>query len=511
LQPHFLAFQLSIYTTMLHQINNDYLHFEQVNNIIKNNYQLALDPAVAQKVAECHNYLTGKIQHSEAAFYGINTGFGNLCNVSIDRGDLLTLQRNLILSHSCGMGDEVPTDIVRIMHLLKIKALSMGHSGVSNLLIDYLIRFYNEGVVPVVYTQGSLGASGDLAPLAHFSLPLLGEGYVYYKGTKRTAAEVLKLLDTPPYTPVAKEGLALINGTQFMLAYGVWCLRKAFTLYNMANQVGALSADVFLCKREPFHPAIQRVRPHSGQIQVAEKLLALLDSSTLEHVPSTAVQDPYSFRCMPQVHGATFDTLSYVKTVLENEINSVTDNPLVFPEEDTILSGGNFHGQPIALVLEFMGLAIHELASISERRTFHLLSGKRSLPEFLTPAPGLNSGLMIPQYLAAGLVNQNKMYCYPVTADTIVTSNGQEDHVSMGANAATKCYQIIQNVEKVLAIELMAATQALECRRPHKSGPILEQLVAAYREKVAPLTHDRLMKTDLDASVEFVQNYDWSV
>ncbi len=374
------------------------------------------------------------------------------------------------------MGDEVPQEIVRLMLLLKIHGLSQGYSGVRPEIVQRLIDFYNLGIHPVVYELGSLGASGDLAPLAHLSLPLFGEGEVRYKGTKMAAAEALKQAGLQPIALAAKEGLALLNGTQFMSAYSTWSLIEAKRLLVWADVIGAMSADAFMAKDEPFKPPIHRVRPHKGQIATAERILKLLAGSEIQKLHKTQVQDPYSFRCMPQVHGATKDVVDTVTNVLEVEINSVTDNPIVFHDEDAIMSGGNFHGQPLALHLDFLAIAMAELANISERRTYLLVSGQRGLPPFLAPDAGLNSGFMIAQYTAAAIVSQNKQYCTPASVDSIVSSNGQEDHVSMGANAATKLRRVIQNVQRVLAIELLTAAQALDLRRPHKSSAALENI-----------------------------------
>jgi histidine ammonia-lyase len=366
---------------------------------------------------------------------------------------------------------------------------------------------YNHQVLPVIYTQGSLGASGDLAPLSHLALPLIGEGEVIYKEQKRAAADVLQELGWEKITLHSKEGLALINGTQFMSAYGLYCLRKAEHLLRFADQVASLSFDAFDASPDPLHPAIHRIRKHKGQQAVAQNLLQLLNGSQLAGRPKRQVQDPYSFRCVPQVHGASRDVFDTVLHVFLTEINSVTDNPNIFPEEDLILSGGNFHGQPLALHLDFLAIAMSEIASISERRTYQLISGQRDLPLFLVKNPGLNSGFMIPQYTAAGIVSENKQLCTPASVDSISSSNNQEDHVSMGANAATKCLRVIRNVEKVLAIELLTAAQALDFRRPAQSSPVLEKMVAQFREQVSFNDKDRMLHQDMEAAIRFIEGY----
>lgn len=449
-----------------------------------------------QRIETNRNYLDNILKEGKT-YYGINTGFGSLCNVRINDDELSQLQENLVCSHACGMGDEVPEVIVRLMLLLKVHALSKGYSGVRKEIVDRLIAFYNEGITPVVYELGSLGASGDLAPLAHLSLPLLGKGEVYYKGEKMQAAEALSQAGMQPMSLAAKEGLALLNGTQFMSSYAVWSLIATKRLVQWADVAGALSADAFLAKDEPFRHSIQRVRPHKGQIETAQNMLHLLEGSELQKEPKQQVQDPYSFRCIPQVHGASKDAIDNIIKVVETEINSVTDNPIVFHDDDAILSGGNFHGQPLALNLDFLAIALSELANISERRTYLLVSGQRNLPPFLAPDAGVNSGFMIAQYTAAAIVSQNKQLCTPASVDSIVSSNGQEDHVSMGANAATKLYRVVKNVQRVLAIELLTAAQALDFRRPKKTSPMLEGVMTKLRNKVSFMDKDRVLHDDL--------------
>lgn len=463
-----------------------------------------LSGAAIGRILDNRNYLDKKLQKGET-HYGINTGFGSLCDVRISDDQLSQLQENLVCSHACGMGDEVPEDVVKLMLLLKAHGLSQGYSGVRTEVVQRLVDFYNMGIYPVVYELGSLGASGDLAPLAHLSLPIFGMGKVRYNGKVRESADVLKELEMEPIPLAAKEGLALLNGTQFMSSYGTWALMAAERLYRWANVIGAIATDAYHSKSDPFKHPIHRVRPHKGQITTAQQLMELLEGSEIQAVPKKQVQDPYSFRCMPQVHGATRDVIDTVTTVIETEINSVTDNPIVFHDEDEIISGGNFHGQPLALHLDFLAIAMSELANISERRTYLLVSGQRGLPPFLAPDAGLNSGFMIAQYTAAAIVSQNKQLCTPASIDSIVSSNGQEDHVSMGANAATKLHRLMKNVQRVLAIELLTAVQAIEFRRPGKTSPALEKICTAFRAQVSFMGTDRILHDDLVKAEQFLQ------
>ncbi len=488
----------------IHYINSQLLDFTTLATILKEDYRLALSKEAEEKITRCRKYLDAKMEDKDAVYYGINTGFGSLCDVKISKEETGILQTNLVMSHACGIGDEVPAEIVRLMLLLKIQSLSYGHSGVQLSTVQRLIDFYNEGVLPVVYTQGSLGASGDLAPLAHLSLPLLGLGEVSISGKKQGSAAVLKQFGWKPLTLQSKEGLALLNGTQFMSAYGVHCLLQAQHLSEMADTIAAVSVDGFDAKLEPFNALIHAARPHKGQVATAATMLNLLKGSAIANQVKVQVQDPYSFRCIPQVHGASKDTIDYCSSVFLTEINAVTDNPNIFPEEDLIVSGGNFHGQPLALALDFLVIALSELGSISERRSYQLISGQRGLPPFLVAKPGLNSGLMIPQYTAASIASENKQLSTPASVDSIVSSNGQEDHVSMGANAATKCLRVVNNVTRILAIELLNAAQALEFRRPLKSSDELEKFVANYRKRVSAIDVDRVLHDAIKESVAFI-------
>ncbi len=489
----------------MHQISPNLLTLEQVAGVLRDDSKISLSDESAQRIQHCRQYLEDKIINSDDTFYGINTGFGSLCNVQIGKHELEELQLNLIKSHACGMGDEVPADVVRLMLLLKIQGLSLGYSGVQLTTIQRLIDFYNHDVLPVIFQQGSLGASGDLAPLAHLSLPLEGLGEVRLNGERMPASAALEKFGWQPIRLKAKEGLALLNGTQFCQAYGVWCLLEARRLFDLANRCAALSLDAFDCRPSPFNELLHKIRPHEGQLKVAETIRNLLKNSEIAAREKISVQDPYAFRCVPQVHGASYDAIAHVERIFLTEINSVTDNPTIFPDDDAILSGGNFHAQPLALPLDYLAIALAELGSISERRTYQLISGQRGLPAFLTNRGGLHSGLMIPQYTAASIVSQNKQLCTPASVDTIVSSNGQEDHVSMGANAATKAYRIVENVERVLAIEWMTAAQAMEFRRPASTSPQMEALLESYRKEVPALGADRVLHDDMQKTLAFLK------
>jgi histidine ammonia-lyase len=480
-------------------------NFQQVKNLLQFNQLVSITFDAHHRITECRNYLDKKLESGNELFYGINTGFGYLQNVKIDATQLQQLQSNLIQSHACGLGEEVPLDIVKLMVMLKIKSLNYGYSGVQIDTVKRLMDMYNSDVFPVIYTQGSLGASGDLAPLSHLSLPLIGLGEVWHEGKKMPSADALKKFNWQPIQLQSKEGLALINGTQFMSAYGMYNLIQADRLLQWANIIAAISFDAFDCNMEPLHQKIHSIRSHKGQVDTAASMRQLLNGSTIATQKKQQVQDPYSFRCIPQVHGATKDTVDYVLSVFIKEINSVTDNPNIFPEEDLIVSGGNFHGQPLALCLDFLAIAMSEIANISERRTYQLISGQRNLPLFLVKDAGLNSGFMIPQYTAAGIVSENKQLCTPASVDSISSSNNQEDHVSMGANAATKCKRVIDNVEKVLAIELLTAVQALEFRRPLKSSPQIEAIVNDFRKEVSFNDADRILHDDMVKAIAFIK------
>lgn len=495
----------------IHFIGPEKLTFRRIFEILNEAYQLRLSKEAERQIIRCRSYLDKKMEQEDAPIYGINTGFGSLCDTRISVSDLGKLQENLVMSHACGVGEEVPKEIVKLMLLLKIQSLSYGHSGVQLATVQRLIDFFNNNIIPVVYQLGSLGASGDLAPLAHMALPLLGKGDVYYQGKKQKAGDVLRQVNLSAIQLQSKEGLALLNGTQFMSAFGVYSLLQVFRLSELADIIGALSLDAYDGRIEPFYDGLHQIRHHKGQIQTADRYRMLLKGSALIGRKKKHVQDPYSFRCIPQVHGASKDSVNYVAYVFSNEINAVTDNPTIFPEEDLIVSGGNFHGQPLALALDYLAIAVAEWGNISERRTYQLLHGKRGLPSFLVANPGLNSGFMIPQYTAAAIVNQNKQLCTPASVDSIVSSQGQEDHVSMGANAATKAWRVVQNLERILSIELFNAAQAIDFRKPLKTSPFLEDFVAKYREKVPFIQHDKIMHNEIEKSIEFLRTVEYNI
>ena len=490
---------------MEHIISDKTLTIDQVKEIMTQRAHLELSKKSEAAILKCRQYLDSKMADIGRPVYGVTTGFGSLCNITIPTEDLSQLQHNLVVSHACGTGPKVRPEIVRLMLLLKVQSLSYGHSGVQLETVRRLIDMFNNDIIPVVYEQGSLGASGDLAPLAHLSLPLIGLGEVEYKGEIRDSAELWKELGWEPIRLRSKEGLALLNGTQFMSAHAVWSLIQAERLSDWADKIGAISLEAYDGRIEPFYPQVHEVRAHKGQIETAANIRKLLEGSEIIKQKKTHVQDPYSFRCMPQVHGAAKDTIRYIKSVIETEINSVTDNPTVFPDEDLIISAGNFHGEPIAIPMDMMALALAELSNISERRIYRLISGQRGLPDFLVAKPGLNSGFMIPQYTAASIVSQSKGLCMPASADSIPSSQSQEDHVSMGANAATKLVRVVENTERVLAIELFNAAQALEFRRPLKSSWSIEKIFAKYRKVVPFIDDDRYMHPLIEKSIEFIR------
>lgn len=489
----------------IHHISQSHLSIEKVKELTDRKIKIALSEEAEAKISRCRQYLDDKMANGEGVFYGINTGFGSLCDTVISKGDLSQLQRNLVLSHACGIGEEVPGEIVKLMLLLKVQGLSYGHSGVQLATVNRLIDFYNHDILPVIYQQGSLGASGDLAPLAHMSLPLLGEGMVRMNGELVSSKVMLEKMGWEALTLQSKEGLALLNGTQFMSAYGVWILMRAQQLAYTADLIGAISVEAFDGRLNPFFENVNRIRNQQGQIKTAEQMRLFLQGSEIINQPKKHVQDPYSFRCIPQVHGASKDAIDYAITIFEREINAVTDNPTIFPETDEIISAGNFHGQPLAITLDLLGIALAELGNISERRTYQLIGGRRGLPPFLVANPGLNSGFMIPQYAAASVVSQNKQLASPASVDSIESSNGQEDHVSMGANAATKGFRIVENLEKILGIELFNAAQAFEFRRPLKSSEIIENVLASYRQIVDFIEDDKFMQPEIEKSIKFIK------
>jgi len=488
-------------------IDSNPLTFDQLENIVSGNSPVTLSEQAAARIRHCRDYLDNKIAGQSDPVYGITTGFGSLCNRSINTQDLSQLQTNLVVSHACGLGDPVSDEIVRLMLVLKAFGLARGNSGVQVATVQRLIDLYNNNALPIVRELGSLGASGDLAPLAHLVLPLLGLGEMRYHNKFTTASEVNRELGFSPIVLQSKEGLALLNGTQFMSAHGVYVMLKARRLQFVADVIGAIAIEAYNGRIDPFAEEIQAIRPHKGQAETAHNIRKILEGSRHITKEGKAVQDPYSFRCIPQVHGAVKDTIEYAGNVILTEINSVTDNPTIFPEEDKILSGGNFHGEPLAFVLDFAAIALAELGNIAERRVYRLISGQRGLPEFLVAHPGLNSGFMIPQYAAASVVSQNKQLCTPASVDSITSSNEQEDHVSMGANAATKAVKVVNNLEKILAIEMMTACQALEFRGINDTSPYIQKVISDYRKSVPFIHEDALMYELIDKSLEFIRNY----
>ena len=487
-------------------IDGSPINIEDIYHISKPDVRLSLSDDVTTRIGENRIYLEKKLAEAENVIYGINTGFGSLCNVIISETNLEKLQENLVLSHACGTGEKVPEHLCRKILLLKIINLSFGYSGIRVELIHKLIEMYNAGVSPLIFQLGSLGASGDLAPLAHLSLPLLGAGDVYFQGKIMDAKDALKIAGIKTLVLKSKEGLALLNGTQFSLSYAAHIVAESGALFHVANKIAALSMDAFVCDISPFDPLLHRIRPHAGQILTASEIYNYLGSSEIRKMNKLSVQDPYSFRCVPQVHGAGYSAISHASETIQTEINSVTDNPTIFDKEEKILSGGNFHAQPLALVLDYLAIALAEFGSISERRTYQLINGDRSLPAFLTKYPGIDSGFMIAQYTAASIVSQNKQYCTPASIDSIVSSKGQEDHVSMAANAATKAFRVLQNVKSVLAIELLVAVQAFEFRRPLKSSQAIEHLIEEVRKSIPPLEEDRLMHNDIVKAESIIHN-----
>lgn len=460
--------------------------------------QVELAAPALKAMKEARTYVESLIRRKQPV-YGITTGFGRFSDIVIEPDDVATLQQNLVRSHACGVGEPLPLAETRALLLLRANALSLGHSGVRPQVVEMLLACLNANVLPVVPCKGSLGASGDLVPLAHMALFLIGEGLAWHRGSKVNAREALDSCGLTPLILEAKEGLALVNGTQFMAARGCLTLSRAKDLALAADGIAALTCEALQGIPAAYSPLIQKVRPHSGQAASAANLLRLLSGSGLVSQPGQLrTQDAYTLRCIPQVHGASRDVFDWVAETLEREINSATDNPLVFPQEDQVISGGNFHGQPIAMALDFLAIAMAELANISERRIERLVNPQLSdLPPFLTAKGGINSGLMIPQYVAAALVSENKTLCHPASVDSIPSSGNQEDHVSMGANAANKAFQVKKNLQDVLAIELLAACQALDFRGPEKLSPAGAKLYNLVRTHVDYMDSDRSVHGDI--------------
>ena len=486
------------------QISQNDLTIADIESILKENLKLKLDQQTEKKVLSNRLYLDQKLENSDVLHYGINTGFGSLCNKVISSGELRKLQVNLVRSHACGLGKEVDNKMVKIMMLLKIQSLSRGYSGITLTTLKRLIYFFNHDIIPIVYEQGSLGASGDLAPLAHMSLALIGEGFVSYNNKLISAEQIHIDLKIDPILLETKEGLALLNGTQFMSAYAVHAALDVSRLFDHSTKISALSLDAYNCQLSPFNPELHALRPYHGQQYISAEILKLLSESDIVKVKDKDVQDPYSFRCIPQVHGASYDVFIDFKQKVEIEINSVTDNPVIIDDKNQIISGGNFHGQPLAYIMDFLTIAIAELGSISERRVYKLISGTRGLPVFLVQNPGLNSGLMIPQYTAASIVSKNKILCQPASVDSIESSNGQEDHVSMGSISAVKLKEVIENVQRILSIELLVASQAFGFRSTRKTSPSLTNLLENFSNEVPFIEEDTVMHDLMVKSEEFL-------
>lgn len=482
-------------------LNNQWYSLESLYQAFKQQTQVKLGTEAQSSITKSYDYLSERLGQGDLRFYGINTGFGSLCDVKIENHEIEELQYNLLRSHACGAGETIPEDMVRMMLLLKIINLAQGYSGVQPAVVSKLTEFYNEGIHPVLFEYGSLGASGDLAPLAHLSLPLIGEGEVWQNGQRTPAAGIV----TSPIRLGPKDGLALINGTQFSTAFTYWSVMESRRLLNWAIRIAAISIDAFGCQREPFDARIHAIRRQKGQIEVAQSIHDLLEGSGLASLAGQYVQDPYAFRCTPQVLGATLDALNHAEDIVEKEVNAVTDNPNIFADSEGILTGGNFHAQPIALIADYLAIAMAEVASISERRTYQLIGGKRGLPSYLTQHAGKQSGFMIVQYSAASMVSHNKQLCTPSSVDSIVSSQGQEDHVSMAANASVKLKKVVENVERVLAMELMTAMQALDFRKPEVSAPTLMEIHQRYRDEVRFVNEDRPLYKDIEDTIRFMQ------
>jgi histidine ammonia-lyase len=489
----------------------DHLTVDKVLAIANGNLKAEITNEAKKKVNECREKVE-TMANSDAAVYGINTGFGPLCDVQITPEETSKLQENLLITHAVGVGEPIDKLLSKIMMICKVHALCQGFSGVRLEMINRIIYFIDNDILPVVPEQGSVGASGDLAPLSHLFLPLLGEGEFWVEDQVISAKEVLANHNLEPLTLMAKEGLGLINGTQFILSHAIVGLKKMEYLLDLADVAGAMSLEGFQGSASPFRTELHTIRPFEGNIKVAERIRMLLkDSQNVEnHLECDRVQDPYSIRCMPQVHGASRNAFNHLNELAEIEMNSVTDNPIVLSETEAI-SGGNFHGQPLAMVLDYASIAAAELGNISDRRSYLLLEGKYGLPRLLTEAGGLNSGFMIPQYTTAALVTENKSLCFPPSADSVPTSLGQEDHVSMGSISGRKFNQILGNLEKILAIELMYAAQAMEFRRPNSFSEIIESNFKLIRSKVAKLEEDRVLKDDINAMISLVREKEFIV
>ena len=493
------------------RIENSNLSLKDIYFLLENPEEIKLNDSLKTKINQSFNR-TQKMAKDPKPIYGINTGVGPLCTKKISPEDTKSLQRNLLLSHSVGVGNPISPELSRIMLLCKIKSLSRGFSGISLDLLDRLIYFLQHNLTPVVPEKGSVGASGDLAPLAHLFLPVIGEGFFWNGNEKVKSKTVLKQHKLKPLVLNAKEGLALINGTQFILAYAIKAISKLDYLMDLADLAAAMSLEGFQGSLAPFRKELHELRPYKGSIKVANRISNLLDNSpnSNSHIDCDRVQDPYSIRCAPQVHGASRNALNHLKELVTIEINSVTDNPIILDDNSTI-SGGNFHGQPLALALDYLKIAASEIGNISDRRSYLLLEGLHGLPPMLTENPGLNSGFMITQYTTAALVSENKSLCFPASADSIPTGMGQEDHVSMGSISARICLEVINNLEKILAIELLHAAQSLEFRRPNKFSLPIEKTLSKIRKNVKKLEGDRVLNIDIEVMINLIENKDLNV
>ena len=484
----------------------DILTLKTVNALANGTLKAIITDEAKEKIKSCRKKVE-TITKNNKVVYGINTGFGPLCDVQISPEETNLLQKNLLITHAVGVGENIDKKLSKIMMICKVHALCQGFSGVHLELIERIIYFIENDLLPTVPKQGSVGASGDLAPLSHLFLPLIGEGDFWIQDKIIAAKDVLKKHNIPPLELQAKEGLGLINGTQFILAHTITGLLKMEYLLDLADVAGAMSIEGYQGSASPFKEELHRIRPFKGSIKVAERMRTLFEGSQniTSHEDCARVQDPYSMRCIPQVHGASRNAFYHLLELAEIEMNSVTDNPIVLSETEAI-SGGNFHGQPLAMALDYCSIAASELGNIADRRCYLLLEGKYGLPRLLTKSGGLNSGFMIPQYTTAALVTENKSLCFPPSADSIPTSLGQEDHVSMGSISGRQFNEILGNLEKIVAIELMYAAQALEFRRPNTFSEIIEKNYAIIRSKVDKLEEDRLLKDDINNMIQLVKN-----
>lgn len=486
---------------------NEKLTVQKAVSLAEGRFRGLLNDETKNRIQKSQQYVQHMVKEGKIV-YGVTTGFGILANAKISEEDAATLQYKILQSHSVGVGDPVSIEIARLMMITKVHALSQGFSGVQLKTIERILWFIENNIIPVVPEKGSVGASGDLAPLAHLFLPLIGLGEVFYKGTRCKAQEVLQQFHLSPIQLDPKEGLALINGTQFILAYAIKAVQRLHNCLEAADIIGAMSLEALTGTKAPFDERLHQLRPFEGNKLVAQRLRLLLNESAImqSHVDCGRVQDPYSLRCMPQVHGASRNAWLHLKELTEIEANSVTDNPILFGENDSI-SGGNFHGQPLALPLDYACFAASEIGNISDRRCYLLLEGKWGLPMLLMNQVGLNSGFMIPQYTTAALVTENKTLCFPASADSIPTSLGQEDHVSMGSISGRKLNRVIDNLEYILAIELLCACQAIEFRRPLKSSAILEFAHHYVRNFVGFAEEDRIFANDINAIKNIISDF----